>query len=333
MQLIRQYSEMAKETLQDEWESARGTEVFIYNPSAFGADHIAEKLGGPAFAAFPAPLYSPTKEFPSPFFPFRNLGPFNRLSHSLFSRLGVVIYRSPIKKWRRDVLGLPAAKRHERSAPIPKLYGFSEAIVPRPADWDEHSVVTGYWFLDASKDWQPDAALVDFLKDGPPPVYIGFGSMSMFGGAGMTDLAMEALKVAGQRGVLAGGSLDRSYASEGTIHIKDVPHSWLFPQMAAVVHHGGAGTTGASLRAGKPMVVCPFVGDQTFWGRRVAALGVGPSPIPTGKLTPVSLANAIRSAVSGEGMRQRAAALGEIIRSEDGVGRAVTLIENRLRAA
>lgn len=138
--------------------------------------------------------------------------------------MGTVIYRGPIKKWRRDVLGLPAAKRHERSAPVPKFCAYSEALVPRTSDWVEWSVATGYWFLDAFKDWQPDGALVDFLQDGPPHVYVGFGSMSMFGGAGLSGLAMDALKLTGQRAVLLDSGSDTSLASERIIHVKDVPH-------------------------------------------------------------------------------------------------------------
>jgi sterol 3beta-glucosyltransferase len=192
-------------------------------------------------------------------------------------------------------------------------------------------VVTGYWFLGASKDWQPDGTMVDFLKDGPPPVYVGFGSMSMFSGADQIGIVMEALKLAGQRGVLADDRAGSTIASKDILYVKNVPHDWLFPRMAAVVHHGGAGTTGASLRAGKPTVICPFVGDQRFWGQRVAALGVGPSPIPQRKLTAASLANAIQRAVSDEGMRQRTAALGEILRAENGIGRAVALINRGIK--
>lgn len=334
LQLIRQYTEMAKDTLWDEWESAKDAEVFIYNPAALGAFHIAEKLGVPAFAAFPAPLYSPTKEFPSPFFPFRNLGPFNKFSHKFFANLAPAIYRRPINEWRRDVLGLPPAKSREmlRGKPVTKLYAYSEVVVPRPSDWDESSVVTGYWFLDAPGDWQPEPVLVRFLRDGPPPIYVGFGSMSMLGGANKGAIVLEALELAGQRGVLADGEEGRSpvMLSENMLRINAVPHDVLFPQMAAVVHHGGAGTTGASLRAGKPMVICPFAGDQTFWGYRVAALGVGPSPIPKGKLTAESLAAAIKRVVTDEGMRHRAVSLSQSIRAEDGMGRAVALINHQI---
>jgi UDP:flavonoid glycosyltransferase YjiC (YdhE family) len=332
--LIRQYSEMARDTLMDEWKSTQQAEALVYNPATFGGYDIAEKLGIPAFAAFPAPMYSPTKEFPSPFLPFSNLGFLNKFSHQLFAKLGPTMFRRPINEWRRDVLGLPPTKGDDKlhGRPITKLYAYSDVVVPRPADWDDSSVVTGYWFLSAPSDWKPAPALVEFLGSGPPPVYIGFGSMSMFGEASKTKLILEALKLAGQRGVLASpeGKLPKDIALEGVFVIDSVPHNWLFPQMAAIVHHGGAGTTGASLRAGKPTVICPFVGDQTFWGRRMATLGVGPSPIPQRKLTAESLANVIKSAVTDPSMRQRAASIGEIIQAEDGVGHAVKLINSRL---
>lgn len=333
LRLIRQYIEMAKDTLEDEWTSARDAEVFIYNPAAMGADHIKEKLGVLAFAAFPAPLYSPTREFPSPFFPFRNLGPFNKLSHKLFAKMGPALYRRPINEWRRDVLGLPPAKVEDKlgGRHVTKLHAYSEAVVPRPADWDKSSIVTGYWFLDAPGGWQPEPALVEFISNGSPPVYVGFGSMSMFGGPYKTDLVLEALNLAGQRAVLVGSERIRAENVRAGVFVTDaVPHDWLFPRMAAVIHHGGAGTTGASLRAGRPTLVCPFVGDQPFWGRRVAALGVGPTPIPQRRLTVEQLADAIKSAVTNYDMRQRAASLGETIRAEDGVGQAVAVIQRQL---
>ena len=334
LRLIREYMKMAQDTLADEWEVAQQSDVFIYNPAAIGGYHIAEKLGLPAFAAFPAPLYSPTQEFPSPFLPFQNLGPFNRFSHKFFAKLGPSIYRKPINEFRRDVLGLPPSKGEDmlHGRPVNKLYAYSEVVVPRPADWDASSVVTGYWFLDAPTEWQPEPALAKFLQAGPPPVYIGFGSMFMNGKAKKTETVIEALRLSGQRGVLSTGwgGLTAANDLEDTYFVDDVPHDWLFPQVSAVVHHGGAGTTGSALRAGKPTVVCPFVGDQTFWGRRVADLGVGPEPIPQRKLTAERLAEATRVAVADEEMHRRAALLGETLRTENGVGRAIAFIMNNV---
>jgi sterol 3beta-glucosyltransferase len=334
LRLIQQYIEMAKDTLADEWASAQKAEVLIYNPAAIGGYHIAEKLEIPTFAAFPAPLYSPTREFPNPFLPFRNLGPFNKLSHQLFAKLGPAMYRDPINRFRKNVLDFPPAKGENmlRGKPIPKLYAFSEAVVPRPADWDESSVVTGYWFLDTPSNWQPDPELVRFLQEGSTPVYIGFGSMFMGGGKHKTEIALQALRLAGQRGILATGwgGLTADNTSKDIFVLDAAPHDWLFPQVAAIVHHGGAGTTGAALRAGKPQIVCPFVGDQFFWGHRVADLSAAPSPIPQAKLTAEKLADAIQSAVLDNNIRQRALSLGETIRAENGIERAVKHILNNV---
>jgi sterol 3beta-glucosyltransferase len=205
-------------------------------------------------------------------------------------------------------------------------------VVPRPSDWDQSAVVTGYWFLDAPAGWQPPPALVQFLQSGPPPVYVGFGSMFMEAGPEKTAIVLKALRLAGQRAVLATGwgGLSPVDATDEVFVLEAAPHDWLFPQVAAVVHHGGAGTTGAGLRAGKPSVICPVVGDQPFWGRRVAALGAGPPPVPKATLTVERLADAIRRAVGDDGLRRRAAALGETIRAEDGLGRAVDYIHRHL---
>jgi UDP:flavonoid glycosyltransferase YjiC (YdhE family) len=142
-----------------------------------------------------------------------------------------------------------------------------------------------------------------------------------------TRIVLDALKQSGQRGVVATGwgALSQSGLPDGVFLIESVPHDWLFSKMAAVVHHGGAGTTGAGLRAGVPSIIVPFGGDQPFWARRVKALDVGPDPIPRGRLTADGLAHAMRVAVTDEPMRKRAAALGQIIRAEDGVGNAVRI--------
>jgi sterol 3beta-glucosyltransferase len=152
--------------------------------------------------------------------------------------------------------------------------------------------------------------------------------MFMNGGTGRTEMVLEALRLAGQRAVIATGwgGLAAANAPEGAFVVDALPHDWLFPQVAAVVHHGGAGTTAAGLRAGAPTVICPFVGDQTFWGLRVSELGVGPAPVPQRGLTAERLADFIRKAVTDRDIRERARALGETIRAEDGIGRAVARI-------
>ena len=212
---------------------------------------------------------------------------------------------------------------------MPVLYGFSPAVIPVPADWDGNTHVTGYWFVDEIDGWTPPSALLDFLEAGTPPVYIGFGSMSNRNPRETAELIIRALKQIGQRAILLSGwgGLHSEDLPDSIFMIDSIPHSWLFPRVAAVVHHGGASTTAAGLRAGIPSVIVPFFGDQPFWGRRVAELGVGPNPIPRGKLTSERLANAIQQAVTDKGMHERAASLGAKIQTEDGIARAAEVIE------
>jgi sterol 3beta-glucosyltransferase len=188
-------------------------------------------------------------------------------------------------------------------------------------------VATGYWFLDRSPDWRPPAALVDFLDGGEPPVYVGFGSIPTGDPAAKARVVLEAL--AGRRAVLASGwgGLVATDLPANVLQIDQAPHDWLFPRMRAVVHHGGAGTTAAGLRAGKPAVVCPFFGDQPFWGERLRALGVAPAPVPQHRLDAGKLGAAIRRAVDDDALQARAAELADAIRSEDGVATAVAILE------
>jgi UDP:flavonoid glycosyltransferase YjiC (YdhE family) len=143
------------------------------------------------------------------------------------------------------------------------------------------------------------------------------------------DLVLQALARTGRRGILSSGwgSLKKEELPETVFMIGSIPHTWLFPKMAAVVHHGGVGTTAAGLRAGIPAIVTPFMGDQPFWGQRIYELGVGPRPIPRRRLTVDRLAESIRIAVSDTGMQRKATRLGEDIRAEDGIARAVDVLE------
>ncbi len=205
------------------------------------------------------------------------------------------------------------------------MYGFSPSIVPRPADWGSHVHVTGYWFNDPENGWRPPAELAHFLDAGPPPVYVGFGSMTDRDPAVVARIVLEALEQTGCRAVVLSGwaRLPGVTDRPGVHFVENVPHDWLFPKMAAVVHHGGAGTTHAGLRAGAPTVVVPFFTDQPFWGARVAELGVGPRPIPRRELSSDRLATALCRVTRDPVMRARASAIGSRIRAEDGVANAV----------
>jgi sterol 3beta-glucosyltransferase len=215
---------------------------------------------------------------------------------------------------------------------LPLLYCYSPSIVPAASDWNNCNHVTGCWFLDREAEWQPPCELVDFLQAGPAPVYVGFGSMYSANPEVVTGMVLQALARAKQRGILqtSWGGLSNADLPDDVFAVDSIPHDWLFPQMAAVVHHGGSGTTAAGLRAGMPTVIIPFFADQPFWGARVFELGAGPAPIPKKRLTLERLADAIRAATCDEVIRARASALGERIRVEDGVTEAVEVLQRYL---
>jgi UDP:flavonoid glycosyltransferase YjiC (YdhE family) len=167
-----------------------------------------------------------------------------------------------------------------------------------------------------------------FLEQDAPPVYIGLGSGGPAKGGAWIASARSALEQVGARGILDIGSSDLPDETlpPSIFAVRGVPHAWLFPRMAANVHHGGAGTTGASLTSGKPTIVIPTASDQPFWGRRVNALGAGPAPISVRALTAKRLARAISTATTDAAIRTNAAGLGSQIRTEDGIGAAVDTI-------
>ncbi len=319
---------MAERLLAECSDACKGADLILGPTLGFLPRHIGEHLGVP-WALIHFQPSEPTGAFPHPFVPqARMLGPWGRrASFRAVDEIAWQLSRPFINPWRDASLGLPRLPLRGRRPDGPVLACFSPAVVPRPADWGPGVHLTGYWFLD-EPEWEPPAELAEFLAAGPAPVYVGFGSMVPKDSA-MTDLTVRtALKLAGVRGIVQG---DPATSDEHVLAVRDVPHTWLFPRMAAVVHHGGAGTTAAGLRAGVPTVVCPFFGDQPYWGERVAALGAGPRPLPFRAMTVPRLAAKVRCAVQDPDVADRADDLGRRIRAEDGVARAREVIDTLLR--
>jgi sterol 3beta-glucosyltransferase len=209
------------------------------------------------------------------------------------------------------------------------INGFSQHVLQRPADWPESSQVTGYWFLDEPR-WRPSPELAEFLAAGPKPIYVGFGSMVSSQATVFTETVLDAIQRSGQRAVLAtgwGGLTAREHAAdERVFFVRRAPHDYLFPRVAAAVHHGGAGTTAAAVRAGIPSVIVPFHGDQPFWARCLARQGVAPPAVERKLLTAAGLAAAIAESQQ-PGMVQRAAAMGRVIVAENGVAEALRWLD------
>ena len=286
---------------------------------------VADKLGVPFIPAHLQPVDAPTGDYPGVLLPGMPawLGrPGRRLSHTLTGLALWTPFKRPMMSVRSSVLQLSGPPAAAKGQPV--LFGFSPRVVQVPARPGVERHVTGYWFADSS-GWTPPPALEAFLAREGPVVSIGFGSMSGEDPERFTSKVLSAVRAAGVRAVLLSGwgALASIPESEDVLVAEAVPHDWLFPRVSAAVHHGGAGTTGAALRAGIPAIVVPFGADQPFWGARVAALGLGPAPIPRRHLSGQRLAAALSTTLADAAMRSRAADVGIGIRAEDGVAAAV----------
>lgn len=323
---------LAMKMALDALDACRGSDGLICL-GVFGAfgQAIAEALQIPVINTEPTPLI-PTRAFAAPSWPIqRSLGGL----HNAFSGWAMFQvlwqwYRPFVKAFRQQ-LGLPAVSSADYLHSVkttPMLCAYSPHIIPHPDDWPQSVHVCGYFFLENQSEWQPSAELQYFLDAGEPPVYVGFGSMAGQEPQQLANLVLEALAKSGRRGLLltGWGGLKTDSLPENIFVLDSAPHSWLFPRMAAVVHHGGAGTTAEGLRAGVPNVILPFIFDQAFWGMRIKALGLGPSPVPQKKLTADRLTAAIQTALTDQALRARAAATGAAIRTEDGVAVAVEIV-------
>lgn len=308
-------------------------QVILHHFKAELAPQLARELGGISIPVMLQPGFMPTGEYPQFLLAKRSHGRlFNRASFAAILppiRLSTLMLERRWEKASGVKLGrrLDPMQGYAHGRPAPRIHAYSPTLVPRPADWPETEVQTGYFFTDPV-DWTPPEGLVTFLAAGPPPIYVGFGSMPGVDAENTARAVLGALERTGLRAVIATGWGGIEALSPGPhIHVLEAaPHSWLFPRMAAVVHHGGSGTTHEGLRWGRPSVICPLFADQPFFGARVADLGAGPEPIRQKRLTADGLARALDFALT-PGIAARAVALGEAIRGEDGIGKAIALVE------
>jgi UDP:flavonoid glycosyltransferase YjiC (YdhE family) len=296
----------------------------------YGFD-LAERLAIPHVRVAVIPLTA-TADFPMMGWPTQPaLVPgYNKLGYRVYERLTWLTMRRAINRWRTESLHLPAmtgAAYLRRLNGQPLLYGFSPRVVPRPTDWPDSVQVTGYWFPEEAA-WQPPGTLLRFLEDGSAPVFIGFGSMPVEDPQTTMTTIVQATTTAGLRAIVQSGwaRLKWNDLPQHLYALDYAPYSWLFPRMAAVIHHGGSGTTAAGLRAGVPGMITPFTFDQEFWGRRLAALGAGLPPAPVRKITQTRLARSMIQLTSDNDLQARAAAVGQRLQSEDGTAQAVQLI-------
>ncbi|MER6304483.1 glycosyltransferase [Streptomyces sp. NPDC001657] len=325
LRIVRELGPTMADALAD--ACAAGAEILLFSSGLAPLALVAAAgLRLPSMGVFLQPL-APTREFPPVVSGLPSLGPLgNRAAGHCAQSLLVRLY-APAARHLRRRLNVSAHAVEQRRAASPVYHGFSPRVVPRPSDWRPGLDVVGYWWPAEDPDWTPDPGLADFLGAGPPPVYVGFGSMNLGDAEDLGRLVARALRLAGVRGVVQAGRAGLSLHGDDVLTIGAVPHAQLFPQVAAVIHHAGAGTTAAGLRAGVPAVPVPVMLDQPFWASRLRALGVSPGVLPVRRLSAERLAEAVRRAVRDPWYRHRARRLSALIAAEDGAGRVLAAVE------
>ncbi|MFF8726688.1 glycosyltransferase [Streptomyces sp. NPDC015171] len=316
---------------------AEGTDLLLLSATTTPLGwHLAEATGLPSLGVHLQPA-APTGDFPPVVTGARSLGRAgNRAAGRFALRMTDRVYEPAVTELRRT-LGLPpltaaAMRRRRERADWPVLHGFSTALVPRPADWRPGLEVAGtFWPHVGPGERLPDA-LEDFLRAGPRPVLVGFGSMAAGEGERLGGIAVAALRRAGLRGILQSGAAGLAADGDDVLAVGDVPHALLFPRLAAVVHHAGAGTTAAALRAGVPAVAVPVTADQPFWATRLAALGAAPAPLPLRALTAERLAAALGLVTTRQAYTAAAGRAARHMGGEDGAARVLRAIERVARA-
>lgn len=315
------------ELLSSAWKACQDTDILVESPSAMAGIHIAEALGVPYFRAFTMP-WTRTRAYPHAFaVPEHKMGgAYNYITYVMFEHVFWKAIAGQVNRWRKRELGLLSTNLDKMQPnKVPFLYNFSPSVVAPPLDYSDWIRVTGYWFLDESSDWIPPNELTDFIRqartDGKKIVYIGFGSIVVADPAALTKTVVDSVLKADVRCILSKGWSDRLGNKDASVpevplppeilQIKSAPHDWLFQQIDAAAHHGGAGTTGASLRAGLPTIVKPFFGDQFFFGSRLEDLGVG---ICMKKLNVSVFSRALWEVTHSERMIIKAKVLGQQIR-------------------
>ncbi|MGV9556341.1 glycosyltransferase [Streptomyces sp. NPDC003522] len=311
--------------------TADGTDLLLLSTTTAPLGwHLAEATGTPSLGVYLQPT-APTGDFPPVVTNARSLGRLaNREAGRFALRMADRVYEQAVAELRHRLRLPPVSpsemRRRRERANWPVLHGFSTALVPRPPDWRHGLEIVGNWWPPHDAAGRLPTVLEDFLRAGPRPVLIGFGSMASGDGERLSGIAVRALRRAGLRGILQAGSAGLAADGDDVLTVGDVPHALLFPRLAAVVHHGGAGTSAAALRAGVPAVTVPVTADQPFWAGRLAALGAATDPIPFRSLTAERLAESLGRAVREQAYSRATARAARHLAAEDGAGRVLEAV-------
>jgi sterol 3beta-glucosyltransferase len=326
--------EIGAEMLRRTEEVCRDADLIVHTfAHAVGAHTLAREKNIPDIHIQTFPMFAPTGDYPNVTMPDLRLRALNRLTHVVSKKVTRWTSFLGFEQVRRRA-GLPKRKLYfpfdddPLRPPTPVLCAWSPNVLPPSSDWNSNVYVTGYFFFNSTTPYHPPVELQNFLETGAPPVCVSFGSMVNRGAKRIDAIVREALKQTNNRGIILSGwgGVNQDSSNE-LLYLDSAPHHWLLPRCRMVIHHGGAGTTSAGLWAGIPNIVVPFTADQPFWGMRVRAVGAGPQPIRVKNLSVENLAQAIVDA-DEDAIRKRAQDIGQRIRGEDGVKRAVDLIES-----
>jgi len=338
---IKQISELMSHAVEIGADIFRQTEIASQDADliihtfahAVGAHTLAREKNIPDIHIQTFPMFTPTGDYPNVTMPnFRNRF-LNHLSHTLSARITFITAKIGFEQVRRKA-GLPKRKLFfpfdetplRSSTPI--LCAWSPTFLPPSSDFAPRVHVTGYYFFPLNESYSSPPELDSFLKNGKPPICISFGSMVNKDAKRIDEIVRKSLMQTNNRGIiLSGWGSVKHESTDDLLYIESAPHDWLLPKCKMVIHHGGAGTTSAGLRAGIPNIVVPFTADQPFWGNNVYKIGAGPKPILVKHLSVERLVNAIVGAES-DAVRKQAQVVGQKIRSEDGVGEAIRWIES-----
>ncbi len=312
---------------EDMANACKGGECIIYHPGCTIGYFVAQQLGIPSVLASPFPMHS-TSEVASVIAYGRYKLP-NRCTYTLLQSMLWTASKVGVENYLKQKQRCPYGNVDSRH---PAVISCSNYVFPRPNDWSQHIHQYGYWFVEEGDDATPPQELTEFLDHGEPPVYLGFGSV--FHEAEQEHfvrIVKQALRRCGKRGIICGMG-DIKELPDTILSIQSIPHSWLFPRVSAVCHHGGAGTTAAGFRAGVPSIIVPFSNDQFAWAHRAYDLGVGSKPIPKKKLTADALAEAITYAMQSQ-VKEKASVLARNIAHENGAADCARVVMELCKSA
>jgi sterol 3beta-glucosyltransferase len=317
-------------------EGAKDSDFIIFSPLCFVAQEVAEYLGIKSMGANLQP-FNRTKEFPSFMLPekFNFIPGYNMFTHIAFEQaiwqsVRYIVNKNIVQKLNRKKIGLWGKRNNLEKNNFPMIYGFSKHIINRPYDWKSNHHITGYWFLDTKENWIPEDSLLKFLDTDKKIIYAGFGSMVNRDPEETSNMIIKSIKGLNIKLIImtGWGGLSINQEHEDIYVVNQIPHDWLFPKINGAIHHCGAGTTSATLKAGIPNISIPFFGDQHFWGNRVYKLGLGTEPINRKDLDSINLRNAIINATTNENLINRSKIISKKINAENGVESAVKVIDN-----